>query len=573
MMSDRKLAQLRFNLDYNGLNRRLVAVKKTCGLKRAQSNQSLLGETRTFAEILDQEVEKVVLFYIGEQGSIAKRTWDLRAVQLACLQDYTISEQKVEELMEKFRQLGCEVLDILEYLDENVDRLRKIIQKHDALFDQKMGSIYFETRLGKNSKNAQLLPLYHQDGIRAIISSIRRAFEDLYDAKNALIGENDALYQSMPSAIGLRSRSIPRISFGKRLASVGNLQSLIHAHPSASAPKHKSTSNLFNMMRTLSDPPQYLPETIERSVSDLEPLLKRIDVVAERVMHTQRQSMLEVLAAGSEMALEISVDDLQNSGDDENMMPVTVEKGPAAAALERFLKSSSGLYLNLLITFIYLANQYVVAPTSGEYAKLLGMTPAMSGVIIGLCPAAALVSSLFYSMWSNYSFKQPILLCIACGIVGNIMYGMALQCDSSYLLLVGRLLVGFGGPRVISRRYIADHVPQENRLVASSQFVAAGALGLACGPLISSLVAASGVTFTCTTSIFGTTHPVVWLIYQAETAPGWIMATGWFVSLILVVFYFREPDQKVGYFLEHFRFTLRPTYQYVPFLCVHFNST
>jgi hypothetical protein len=289
-------------------------------------------------------------------------------------------------------------------------------------------------------------------------------------------------------------------------------------------------------------------------------------------MHTQRQSMLEVLAAGSEMALEISVDDLQNSGDDENIMPVSAEKGHAAAALERFLKSSSGLNLNLLITFIYLANQYVVAPTSGEYAKLLGMTPAMSGIIIGLCPAAALVSSLFYSMWSNFSFKQPILLCIACGIVGNIMYGMALQCESSYLLLVGRLLVGFGGPRVISRRYIADHVPQENRLIASSQFVAAGALGLACGPLISSLVAASGVTFTCTTSIFGTTHPVVWLIYQSETAPGWIMATGWFVSLILVMFYFREPDQKVHHFLEHFRFTLGSTYQYVPSLCAHFNS-
>ena len=36
------------------------------------------------------------------------------------------------------------------------------------------------------------------------------------------------------------------------------------------------------------------------------------------------------------------------------------------------ITSTTGLYLNLLITFLYQANQYVVAPTSGEYAALLG---------------------------------------------------------------------------------------------------------------------------------------------------------------------------------------------------------
>ena len=540
MLSNKSATQFPYNLDYNGLNRRLMTVKRSCGLKRAQSNQSLQGETRTFAEILDQEVEKVVLYYITEQGNLAKKTWDLRSVQVSNLQDYTIGGQRIEDMLENFRVLGNEVLDLLEYLDKNVTSLRKIIQMHDACFDMRLGSMYLKNRLDQNSKNPQLLPLYHQDGIRAIMSSIRRAFEDLHEAKNALRGETDVLFESLPSSTGLRSRSVPRISFGKRLASMGNLQSLF-SRPSSTAPKHKSSSNLFSMLRTLSDPPEFQSNAIERSVSDLEPLLKRIDTVAERVMQTQKQSMVGVLAARSAMELEVSLDDLQSTSDDGKS---SHKEGPAAR-IQRFLRSSSGLYLNLLVTFLYLSNQYVVAPTSAEYARQLGMTPSMSGIIIGLSPAAALVSSLFYSMWSNYSFKQPMVLCIVCGILGNIMYGMALQCDSAYLLLCGRLIVGFGGPRVITRRFIADHVPAERRLLASSQFVTAGALGLACGPLISSLVSLSGQHFTLKTTIFGTNPPSVWLLYTAETAPGWIMAVLWAFALVLVVAYFQEPDQRV----------------------------
>jgi len=82
--------------------------------------------------------------------------------------------------------------------------------------------------------------------------------------------------------------------------------------------------------------------------------------------------------------------------------------------------------------------------------------------------------------------------------------------------------------------HVADHVPQSNRQVASSQFVTAGALGLAFGPLLSSLVTRSAVRF-------------VWGIdFQAVTAPGWIMAALWVIALLATLAVFEEPDQKVG---------------------------
>jgi MFS family permease len=117
------------------------------------------------------------------------------------------------------------------------------------------------------------------------------------------------------------------------------------------------------------------------------------------------------------------------------------------------------------------------------------------------------------------------------------------------MLLAGRLITGFGGPRVISRRYIADHVPSERRLVASSQFVTAGALGLAAGPLISSLVERSGLEYRWqVTGLLGTDREVTVWWYQAETAPGWIMAALWLIAGILVIVLFTEPSQQVSAF-------------------------
>lgn len=54
------------------------------------------------------------------------------------------------------------------------------------------------------------------------------------------------------------------------------------------------------------------------------------------------------------------------------------------------------------------------------------MSASMSGFIIGLAPTAALVSTLLYSMWTNFSFRSPLLLCVCCAIAGNMFYGYGL---------------------------------------------------------------------------------------------------------------------------------------------------
>lgn len=612
-----------FDLKYDELNQRLSAVKKEFGLRRAISTHSLAGETRTFAEILDAQVETIVLYYLEVQGILARQLRILRSKQIISLQNPGITLESIEEICKDYRRIGWEVLELLNYLDRNSIALRKIILRHDLLFDQKMGSLYFDSRLssqGNTVRNgAQLRQLYRQEGIIAIVASIRRGFEELYDARKMLLDASedgfeirkrsetatvDNLHYFGSTSHDLHPddrKCIPRVPFRKRLASFGNLRKLafeaVRVHIDSSVPptiknststtdvvateasplldnvKHmkggqhqpsissnksvsvskknnRSTGNLYNLLNQVD---QNIPSSrlyaengnsLKRSLSDLEIVLKHINEVGQRVMKTQERTTLEFLSDQSEIALEFNIRDMNRAAERsrrKHRPPALVSSQKQGVInLDEFLDddiktSNVGLYLNLVVTFLYQANQYIVAPTSSKYANLLGMTAAMSGMIIGFSPAAALVSSLMYSTWSNSSFKSPLVMCIVCATLGNILYGAALQCDSIAMIFLGRLLVGFGGPRVISRRYIADHVSLQDRLIASGQFVSAGALGLVFGPLLASIMARWEFTFHWEFS------GITLIQYQSVTAPGWAMALFWFLSLISVVLWFEDP--------------------------------
>ena len=92
--------------------------------------------------------------------------------------------QALDSLSQQYRDIGYDVLELLEYLEYNVAGLRRIIKRYDNHFDIKMGRLYFDTRLsGVENKHSQLLQLYHQEGLRAIIATLRNAFQDIHDAK------------------------------------------------------------------------------------------------------------------------------------------------------------------------------------------------------------------------------------------------------------------------------------------------------------------------------------------------------------------------------------------------------
>ncbi|XP_030538165.1 SPX domain-containing membrane protein At4g22990 isoform X2 [Rhodamnia argentea] len=188
------------------------------------------------------------------------------------------------------------------------------------------------------------------------------------------------------------------------------------------------------------------------------------------------------------------------------------------------------LLLNLANTFLYMVNTYIIVPTADDYAMSLGAAATVCGVVIGAMAVAQVFSSVYFSAWSNKSYFRPLVFSSIVLFLGNTMYAMAYDMNSIAILLIGRLLCGFGSARAVNRRYISDCVPMRIRMQASAGFVSASALGMACGPALAGL-------FQCHFKVFNIT-------FNQETLPGWAMAVGWFLYLIWLWISFREPSHE-----------------------------
>lgn len=285
----------------------------------------------------------------------------------------------------------------------------------------------------------------------------------------------------------------------------------------------------------------------KRQVILQDDVLIKIQVARSRLQQTSE--FVEMLAVGSMMTLmgeEDEEDHLRRRGggllaptaqdsflEDEKEWKELQEKQQLLEQEEPswFHRPWISHQLNFLSTFLYMTNYYIVAPTSGSYAQKVGSKVALSSTIIGMTPFAALISTLLYSWWTSHSYKYALVFACVCSVIGNFCYAMGLPQHSLSMVLVGRLLNGFGSARSINRRYIADTYSRSERTAASAYFVTAGALGMAAGPAIASIL---DIATESSSSRY----------WQEENAPGWVMFVMWSVYLICLLLFFRDPPRR-----------------------------
>ncbi|PIA49699.1 hypothetical protein AQUCO_01300452v1 [Aquilegia coerulea] len=188
------------------------------------------------------------------------------------------------------------------------------------------------------------------------------------------------------------------------------------------------------------------------------------------------------------------------------------------------------LLLNLANTFLYMVNTYIIVPTADNYSMSLGAAATVCGVVIGAMAVAQVFSSVYFSAWSNKSYFRPLVFSSIVLFLGNTLYALAYDLDSIAVLLIGRLLCGFGSARAVNRRYISDCVPLKTRMQASAGFVSASALGMACGPALAGLLQ--------------TDFQIYKITFNANTLPGWVMALAWLIYLVWLWISFKEPARK-----------------------------
>ncbi|OWZ12753.1 Major Facilitator Superfamily (MFS) transporter [Phytophthora megakarya] len=424
-------------LEYKQLKKKLRKVVE------AQQEQKR-DEQERFKKSLDSEVERVVLFFLTKQGEFATTLQGLRTQQLELA---PTDLDAMHAIADMYRHVGDELVNLLHFVELNATGIRKILKKHDkTLKEHKIMGSYLSSRT--DSQASHLQQLYHDEGISAIIASIRAAL------------------------IKLRTVEVQLATY-------------------------------------------VTDKALTRSISEDEPVLSRIGQ-ARRRLHKSTQYVKTVAARSLIFDSESSEDE-----DDETY-----------DMLKRLKQASEpSRVLNMLNTFLYMTNYYIVAPTSGKYAAELGAEASMSGVIVGMTPVASLASAVLYSWWANRSYKHSLSFATVCLILGNLLYGMALSYDSVAMALTGRMLNGFGGARAINRRYIADNYSREERTQASALFVTASALGMAAGPAL-----AAGLHYLPDYNIAG-------IDITTETSPGWVMFALWSIYLIGLLVLFEEPDR------------------------------
>lgn len=100
----------------------------------------------------------MVLFILEQQGRLASRIQELESQRDAIIETCDVSE--VSKLKESYREVGCELLKLLRFVDLNATGIRKILKKFDKRFGYKFTDYYVGTR--SNHPYSQLQQVFKQ---------------------------------------------------------------------------------------------------------------------------------------------------------------------------------------------------------------------------------------------------------------------------------------------------------------------------------------------------------------------------------------------------------------------------
>eukprot|EP00980_Cylindrotheca_fusiformis_P024592 scaffold12118_cov138-Cylindrotheca_fusiformis.AAC.9 len=509
--------------------------------RQLQDQQPVVTTSTVFRQALDQEIEKVVLFLLRQQGHLAESLATLNAQRESCQQQVAslqslcspfshsdhnsnngdddnddrldriqkLLEETLGPLCQEYRAAAQLILEFIAYVETNVTAVRKILKKHDK-HHAALSEAYIR-RFVAEDEDTHLNQLYYYGGLSALLVTMQKAFEELHtmEVDLLLLMEAVRLEQADNKANHRRIQSEPPTaamfvsSMDVEQQQLADDSSAIVFHPNMNHPSQQRHRRQHQLRIQMEDECTL--------TSRKEPLLAKIYAARSRLK--QSTKYVEVVAAQA----------LMFGDDDEGSL-----LGEEPKDMTRAQRISS--FLNLCSTFLYMTNYYIVAPTSGDYADKLGSTQAMAGIIIGMTPNAALIATVLYGWWSNYSYKSALIFAAGCSFSGNLFYALALHQNSLTFVMIGRFLNGFGSARSINRRFIADTFSRNERTAASAAFVTAGALGMAVGPAIAAVLGRCQ-------------FPLDSRFWTVETSPGWVMMTLWFCYFLSAIFLFEEPDR------------------------------
>lgn len=139
-------------------------------------------------------------------------------------------------------------------------------------------------------------------------------------------------------------------------------------------------------------------------------------------------------------------------------------------------------------TFVYMLMYYGNAPTAPSYSDALNFPQSLVGVVQAGAPLAALFSNFHFSRLISKSYKGGYAVSYFAMILGNFLYYFCKTINSVPMFIIGRMVLGYSGARVITRNFVGTKVKLKYRSIWSSYLVAFTAASTTIGPGISSLL-------------------------------------------------------------------------------------
>lgn len=491
---------------------------------------SLDALKKLFFKELATEVEKISLFTLNQQGVLAKDIGALRFEFVAVFQSNILQgNATIENRLDRYAAIGVELLHLLRFICFNSIGVRKILKKYNKVFDHMDGAHYYSI------DGNHLQQLAFSRSMIAIQTSLEMELARLY-------------YE----ILGTGTNSDSKLSFYRFQCIVDCAHSIrryaeILQRPFwnflSQASMIGTSINFGGMDRAGNDAMKWLmrlkpDQLLTMSEDQLLSIWNRWSSGPSSDVRTLKESFPPM----PRQALATIREETMGTVGEEQQGGSTLAEGPEPELYWGGVDWIS-MALNLMSKLLYTVNYYIIAPTANHYAIALGLDGAFGASLIGASSVSAFFGAFLFSFWYTKStFKSALIFSAICPVVGNILYALAISCNSMTMALAGRILVGFGSAEVVNRQLISACVSFDGMTKASALFVTADAIGMSIGPLLAGILAiAAGRNFDVHLNL--PYLPAGGIIYNHVTSPGFVMGALWLTELVALLFFFREPDR------------------------------
>lgn len=172
---------------------------------------------KDFSRMLDNQIEKIVLFLLEQQGLLASRIAELNEQQEALQKQPVISQ--ISQLREAYREVGQDLLKLLCFIEINAIGLRKILKKVDKRFGYRFTDYYVKTRA--NHPYSQLQQVFKHVGLGAVVGAVSRNLHELQEHQGSYLSIydqpalpfQDPVVDSMKAAVDRLTHSTNFLNF------------------------------------------------------------------------------------------------------------------------------------------------------------------------------------------------------------------------------------------------------------------------------------------------------------------------------------------------------------------------